>query len=129
MTIRKIRCSWVSLLLFWCVSATTASAQDVFVRPTELEPAIAFWRSIYTSVGTDGGVLHDPEELDVVYEVMKFPANISPRERTSRIDAAKKKYARILERLALGTEGLNSEEARVAALWPKNTRRVLFLET
>src|SRR5688500_8263341 len=59
MTIRKIRCSWVSLLVFWCVSATTASAQDVFVRPPELEPAIAFWRNIYTSVGTDGGVLHD----------------------------------------------------------------------
>ena len=126
MTIRKLRCSWVSLLVFWCASATLASAQDVFVRPTELEPDIAFWRSIYTSVGTDGGVLHDPEELEVVYEVMKFPADISSRERSSRIDAAKKKYARILERLALGTEGLNSEEERVAALWPKNTRRARF---
>jgi membrane-bound lytic murein transglycosylase D len=126
MTIRKIRCSWVSLLVFWCVSATTASAQDVFVRPPELEPAIAFWRNIYTSVGTDGGVLHDPEDLGVVYEVLKFPANISTKERSNRIDAAKKKYARILERLAQGTEGLNSEEERVAALWPKNTRRARF---
>jgi membrane-bound lytic murein transglycosylase D len=109
-----------------CAGATMASAQDVFVRPAELEPDIAFWRQIYTGVGTDGGVLHDPEELGVVYETMKFPADISPKERSKRIDAAKKKYSRILERLALGTEGLNSEEERVAALWPKNTRRARF---
>jgi membrane-bound lytic murein transglycosylase D len=123
---RKICCSWFPALMFICASAATASADEAFVRPVELEPDIAFWRHIYTEVSTDGGVLHDPEQLQVVYEVMKFPADISQRERSRRIDEAKKKYSRILERLAAGADALSSEEQRVEALWPKNTRRARF---
>lgn len=89
-----------------------AAASDVFVRPAELEPDIAFWRRIYTEVTTDGGVIHDPAELSVVYEVMKFPPDISSRERSKRIDAAKKKYSRMLERLAAGAQDLSKEEER-----------------
>ena len=103
-----------------------AAASDVFVRPAELEPDIAFWRRIYTEVTTDGGVIHDPAELSVVYEVMKFPPDISSRERSKRIDAAKKKYSRMLERLAAGAQDLSKEEERVQALWPKGTRRSRF---
>jgi membrane-bound lytic murein transglycosylase D len=94
-----------------------------FTRPAALEPDIAFWRRIYTEVTTSGGLLHDPEDLRVVYEVMSFPADLPPRERSKRIDEAKKRYARILERLASGAENLREEERRVQQLWPKGTRR------
>lgn len=104
----------------------SASQREHFVRPAELEPDIAFWRRIYTEVTTAGGLLHDPEDLSVVYEVLEFPSDISPKTRTKRIEDAKKKYARILERLASGAEDLSKEEVRVQALWPKNTRRSRF---
>jgi len=104
----------------------SASQSQHFVRPAELEPDIAFWRRIYTEVTTEGGLLHDPEDLRVVYEVLEFPSDIAPKTRSKRIEDAKKKYSRILDRLASGADDLSEEERRVQALWPKNTRRSRF---
>src|SRR5262249_28544918 len=106
--------------------AQPALAAGAFVRPTELEPDIAFWRRIYTEVTTSGGLIHDPVDLNGVYEQMKFPADISPKARSKVIEDTKKKYSRILERLAAGADPLTEEEARVQALWPKGTRRSRF---
>lgn len=106
--------------------AATSKVSKHFARPAELEPDIAFWRRIYTEVTTQGGLVHDPENLAVVYSVMKFPADLAPRQRSQRIDDEKKKYARILERLAAGADDLSKEELRVQALWPKDTRRVRY---
>jgi membrane-bound lytic murein transglycosylase D len=115
----------LAMALAMPVRASTKQSEH-FVRPAELEPDIAFWRKIYTEVTTEGGLLHDPEELSVVYEKLQFPSDIAPKTRTKRIDDAKKKYSRILDRLASGAEDLSEEELRVQALWPKNTRRSRF---
>jgi membrane-bound lytic murein transglycosylase D len=116
-----------SLALLSIVTAPArASSNEHFVRPAELEPDIAFWRRVYTEVTTEGGLLHDPENLSVVYEVLKFPSDISPKARSKRIEAAKKKYSRILDRLASGADDLSEEERRVQQLWPKGTRRSRF---
>jgi len=126
---RSISRLLLSLFPLWvlCWSAIPAAgASEAFVRPAELEPDIAFWRRIYTEVGTDGGLIHDPVDLSVVYQVMKFPADISPRERSRQIEDTKKKYSRILDRLAQGAESLSKEEERVRDLWPKGTRRSRF---
>jgi membrane-bound lytic murein transglycosylase D len=125
MTHRLIRFLSV-LLLLTSVSASFA-ATDAFPRPEELERDVAFWRRIYTEVTTNGGVLHDPERLDVVYEVIKFPSEVSPRQRSSRVDELKKKYARILERVAAADESnFTADEKRVHDLWPKGTRKARF---
>jgi len=116
----------LSLLVVYWSALPAASASEAFVRPAELEADIAFWRRIYTEVGTDGGLIHDPVDLSVVYQVMKFPADISPRERSRQIEDTKKKYSRILDRLAQGAESLSKEEERVRDLWPKGTRRSRF---
>jgi membrane-bound lytic murein transglycosylase D len=103
------------------------SKASPFVRPPELEPDIAFWRRIYTEVGTDGGLLHDPENLAVVYEVLKLPRDLPSMQRVNLIDDAKAKYGRILRRLAENPASLTAEEERVRALWPKGTRGASFL--
>jgi membrane-bound lytic murein transglycosylase D len=111
------------LVLPWPAFAVSGNP---FVRPPELERDIAFWRRIYTEVTTDGGLIHDPEDLSVVYEVLKFPADMGPRTRSQKIEDAKKKYAHILDRLATGAKDLSEEELRVEALWPKGTSRSRF---
>jgi membrane-bound lytic murein transglycosylase D len=103
-----------------------AAAGNPFVRPAELEKDIAFWRRIYTEVTTDGGLIHDPENLNIVYEVVKFPADMAPRTRAKKIEEVKQKYARILDRIATGAKDLSEEELRVAGLWPKGTSRSRF---
>lgn len=116
----------VVLACAWLLSPTASAASEHFVRPAELEPDIAFWRRIYTDVTTQGGLLHDPDDLDIVYETITFPADLAPRQRAKRIEDAKKKYSHILDRLASGATDLNEEELRVQALWPKGTRRTRF---
>jgi membrane-bound lytic murein transglycosylase D len=103
-----------------------ADATNHFTRPAELEPDIAFWRRIYTEVTTDGGLLHDAEDLSIVYEKLKLPADLAPKQRSRRIEDVKKKYARILDRIASGATDLSEEELRVQDLWPKGTRRSRF---
>lgn len=127
MLMRWLICALVSSFLAFATFHTAHADVDTkFVRPAELEPDIAFWRRVYTEVSTNGGFIHDAANLAVVYEVLEFPAALPPRQRARRIEEAKKKYVRILERLAQGAENLTAEERRVQALWPKNTRRARF---
>jgi membrane-bound lytic murein transglycosylase D len=123
-TIHRILRYCYPVLLLWFAGA--AQANEAFVRPAELEPDVAFWRRIYTEVTTSGGLLHDPEQLEVVYEALQLPRDLAPKQRSKRIDDAKKKYARILEKLASGATDLSEEEERVKALWPSGTKRARF---
>lgn len=124
---RCLLCSVIVALVSFAVAPLAqADADTHFVRPAELEHDIAFWRRVYTEVTTRGGFIHDASNLAVVYEVLEFPTDLPPRQRSKRIEDTKKKYVRILERLAQGAEDLSAEEERVRALWPKNTRRSRF---
>lgn len=120
------------LYAFWyalawaCLMQPAQAEESPFIRPAELEPDVAFWRRVYTEVTTQGGLVHDPVNLEVVYEVLELPSKLSPRARRQTIDEAKKKYRRILERLASGASDLTAEERRVRALWPEGTRRARF---
>lgn len=107
----------------WCAAfaAPARANSGHFAHPPELERDIAFWRRVYAEVTTSGGLIHDPERLDVVYEVLTLPSGLSPKERSRRIDEAKLKYTKILRALARGTETNSAEEQRVRDLWPKGT--------
>ena len=127
----KARLSFLLLFVVFAFALpplTAVADESPFVRPAELEPDIAFWRRVYTEVTTEGGLLHDQDDLSVVYEVMQLTPDLSQKQRQKRIEEAKKKYSRILDRLAAGATDLNEEEQRVLDLWPKNTRRSRFEE-
>jgi membrane-bound lytic murein transglycosylase D len=115
------------LALATAFAASTASANPDLPRPASLEPNVVFWTRIYTEVDTSGGVIHDNVNLDVVYEVIRFPEGISDRTRERRIDAAKKRYREILRKLGRGQRsGLSAEEQRVLALWPDGSTDKTF---
>jgi membrane-bound lytic murein transglycosylase D len=92
---------------------------DLFPLPDSLEPRVRFWVRIYSEVGTEGGLLHDPEDLNVVYEVVRYPGTRG-RARERAVNKDKKRYAAILRKLAAGKRsGLSKEQARVLGLFPK----------
>jgi membrane-bound lytic murein transglycosylase D len=107
--------------------ATTAAAQEaevLFPRPAELAPAVRFWTRVYTEVDTSSGFLHDPVNLDVVYETLRFTPSPTSRERRRLTARAVERYSAILEKLARDDRpALSTEEARVLALWPAGTSR------
>ncbi len=107
-----------SLLLAFVVSS--AHAEELLPRPPALEAQVQLWKRVYTEVDSHGGLIHDSEAMDVVYEVLRLPENSSNYYRERKIRAAKQRYQRILSTLATGKRrALMLEEQRVLALWPE----------
>jgi membrane-bound lytic murein transglycosylase D len=115
------------LTLAAALAASSASANPELPRPASLEPNVRFWTRIYTEVDTSGGVLHDSVNLAVVYEVMRFPENVSDRTRERRIDQSKQRVRDVLKKLGRGQRsGLSEEERRILALWPAGSSDKTF---
>ena len=111
-----------------CVLAqASAYAQiHVFDRPAAIEPAVAFWKRIYTEVGTTGGLIHDDTDLDVVYDVVTFPEGTASAVRTRRIEERKQFVIATLRKLANETTELTEDEAAIRAHWPAETTPAEF---
>ena len=107
-------------LFAWCVLATAVPADDSpLPRPAALQPAVDFWTRVYTEVDTDAGLIHDRDNLAVVYEVVRLDPEGSRRSRVREVRASKRHYKQILLRLSKGRrDGLSAEEQRVLSLWP-----------
>jgi membrane-bound lytic murein transglycosylase D len=106
------------------VAAGSASAaEEQFPRPPGIHARIRLWTRVYSEVDSNGGLIHDAEELDVVYEVIRWPKTLSGGEQEARIARTKKHYQAILERLATGKTPLSAEERRVLALFPPGVSR------
>jgi membrane-bound lytic murein transglycosylase D len=108
---------------------TPAGAASAFVRPVELEHDVAFWRRVYSEVSTDGGLVHDNERVDIVYEVLGFPEDLPPARRSQRIDEAKERVVRALRKLGSRDPGtLTADEQRIRDLWPARTPKEQFID-
>ncbi|RIL05534.1 MAG: lytic transglycosylase [Proteobacteria bacterium] len=118
----------IALAAAVCVSlaaetAGATSADHPFPRPPGIHARIKLWTRVYAEIDTNGGLIHDNRNLDVVYEVIRWPKGLSPAEEERRIARAKDHYADVLERLASGKTRLTPEERRVLALFPPGTSR------
>ena len=111
----------VPVLLFSCLILTASLAAAEMPRPPALQPAVDFWTKVYSQVGTDGGLLHDRDNLDVVYDTLSFEENLWHPSRERTIRERRSHYRDILLRLADGTrDGLSPEEEEVLSLWPED---------
>jgi membrane-bound lytic murein transglycosylase D len=105
--------------LFVFAAAVSAVGEELLPKPATLEPAVRFWTRVYTEVDSGSGLLHDAENLDVVYEVIEAPRTVSSRTREARIEQAKSRIRAALRTLASGRRtGLSGYEAEVLARWP-----------
>ena len=110
----------VCVIAIWTFAGAAHAAPEDFPRPASIEPAVAFWKRVYSEVDTGHGLLHDARNLAVVYEVVDQPDNLSRRGRDRWMTTKREHYKAILRRLAGGKRtGLSAEEARVLALFPK----------
>jgi membrane-bound lytic murein transglycosylase D len=113
------------IVLLSCAGTAVAQPAEVlFPRPAELAPAVRFWTRVYTEVDTSSGFLHDPVNLDVVYDTLRFTPSPSSRDRRRATERATAHYRAILTKLASNDRSaLSTDEARVLALWPADTSR------
>lgn len=110
----------LALLLLAALGTGGARARaESFPLPQSLVPRVDFWTRVYSEVGTEGGLVHDYENLGVVYEVVRVPSGSSDRAVQLRADAAKARVRAALRTLAGGARtGLSSTEQRVLAQFP-----------
>ncbi|MDZ7315757.1 MAG: lytic transglycosylase domain-containing protein [candidate division KSB1 bacterium] len=88
------------IILGW--AAASLVAQETFVLPKAIERNVDFWVKIYACYPTHTVVIHDKEDLSVVYEVVnldEYPA-AQNGSRWSIVEQKKTKYVRALEELA-----------------------------
>jgi membrane-bound lytic murein transglycosylase D len=119
-----------ALALAVCAVALTApagAASRALPLPPALAPNVDFWTRIYTEVDTGGGLIHDNEELGIVYGRVRFPSGASDRERERLYESRKRFYRQILQKLASGQRsGLTAEEQRVLARFPAGAGPATF---
>ncbi|MDX1490657.1 MAG: LysM peptidoglycan-binding domain-containing protein [Pseudohongiellaceae bacterium] len=106
-------------LLFWASAVSAQHSSEALPRPPELEPAIQFWKRVYTEVDTDNGFLHDSNNLAIVYQVVDYDRPEIERQR----DQVKSD----LRVLASGKrQGLSNSQQRILDLWPAGTTNEQF---
>jgi membrane-bound lytic murein transglycosylase D len=103
------------LLLGWCHGALAASTpSSLFPLPEALRPNVTFWKRAFAVFDSSGGMLHDTEDVSIVYHIWY---NDLPSEgflRQGAIDEARIRYRAILSTLADGKRfDFTSDEQRV----------------
>jgi membrane-bound lytic murein transglycosylase D len=109
--------------------ADTGMEPDAFPIYDSIRLNISFWKKIYSEYSTTQGVIHDNQNLDIIYDVIaledrdRFGSEKINRE---RVNAAKKKYKLILAGLARGEPPVGPDERRVADLFGPNAEPADF---
>ncbi len=109
---------WCAVLL-GALGVSPAQA-DPFPVYDCIRPNVAFWKDIYAKYPSSQGVIHDADDLGVVYGVIDLEpeSGSAARERNNnRIKVAKARYEEMLLRLADGNPPENAEERRVLGLF------------
>lgn len=98
-----------------------AGAETVhFPVYASIQPNVSFWIKIYSVYPSNQGVIHDKQNLDIIYDVtdLEYPDQPGSRKiNRKRIKEIKKVYKNILKKLAHGIPPSLPEEQRIADLF------------
>ncbi len=78
----------------------TAAAADLWPYRDPLRTEIRFWKDIFTKYSDDSVVLHDPEDLSLVYKTITYRPDESDFRREQRLTAARYEVENALRSLA-----------------------------
>jgi peptidoglycan lytic transglycosylase D len=130
---KKMHLKFCLICLFFLANSLFSTAFcadfDPFPVYPSIEPNVEFWTQVYTTYSTKQGVLHDSENLHIIYEVIELPEPGGSGTRANnkkRIKNAKSKYKRMLEKLARNPSASDSQAKRIAAMFGKNANPTAF---
>ena len=114
-----------SLLL----SGAPSAASELFPSYPSIEPNVLFWIEAYSNYSTAEGIIHDSKNLNIIYDVIELwpPEKHGSRKvNRKRIRKAKKKYKRILAKLAKNPSTQDADARMIADLFGPNAGRADF---
>lgn len=83
-----------------CFAPLHAAAADLWPYRDQLNTEIRFWKDIFTKYSDDSVVLHDPEDLSLVYKTISYSPDESDFRREQRLTAARYEIENALRSLA-----------------------------
>ena len=116
------------LLLIWCYEVLAESApSSLFPLPEVLRPNVTFWKRVFAVFDRNGGLLHDMEDVSIVYHIWYNDLPSDGPLRQEMIDEARIRYRAILETLADGKRfDFTSDEQRVWELFKGKQHPMAF---
>lgn len=105
------------------------NGSDPFPVPEIISPNVAFWTQIYATYATNQGVVHDSNNLGIIYEVIPLEVYGTPgagKINRKRIKRSTEKYRHILRSLAKNPDRADKEMRRVAALFGDTKERRVY---
>ena len=98
-------------------------SQYHFTTPPGLQNKVEFWKKIYSEYSTHHALVHDTQNLNIVYEVVYLGNKpLSRRARERKLEKVKRKYRAILRKIAKSKnkDRLKGDEKRVFNLVKNN---------
>ncbi|MGA1869397.1 MAG: transglycosylase SLT domain-containing protein [bacterium] len=109
----------IIFLMYFLAPQGTSAVSTHFPCPDEIIPHVQFWEKIYSQYTTDEGLLHDSNDLTIIYEVINIKDIKGSRRKEQRLIKKKKnKYKHILNSI-ISKKGINlsPEEQRIYNLF------------
>lgn len=123
-----ISCLLLGLLIV-LTPTPSAAKDDLFPAYSCIQPNVAFWTKIYSKYPSSQGLIHDSNNLAIIYDTINLHDSDSIEGKQANecnITALKEKYSTILSRLGQGNKPSTPEEARVAALFGSHAKQTTF---
>lgn len=117
---------WLVCLL---MLTSVVFANDLFPIPSQIEKNVEFWTKIYSQYSTNHVVIHDKDDLSIIYKVVNlndyYPDSTSLSIKWNVIEDIKTEYRHILQKLAGMSESVNldsltREERHVYIVWAQS---------
>lgn len=102
-----------------------ASLNERLPYPRALFHKVEFWKKVYTEHSTSEGILHDSEDLSIIYEVVKLPSNGDRSIINDRRNSIRQAIQSILKKRG---QNLTAVERRVLAKFPQYASRARLLQ-
>ncbi len=108
------------------VSAMTS--RDPFPVHVSMRPNVEFWKKIYSEYPSTKGVVHDSNNLSIIYEIIDLEphGHGSSRINRERIKKVKKRYLTMLGKFAKGKAPATHVERRIYAMFGPNPKQHEF---
>jgi membrane-bound lytic murein transglycosylase D len=136
------RYHWIVVICLWLGGgnfsgwAQTADSparfgSELFPMPPEIAANVGFWSKIYAEYPTNKVLIHDTQDLSIVYEIIELKgladaavqSSAAYRQEWRKLDGVKEEYGAILRRFAAGQldlANLSPREKRVVEIFGAN---------
>lgn len=136
---QKFRLTW--LVCLWLGGGFYGFAQtgnptpkfgnETFSMPAEIAANVEFWRKVYADYPTNTVIMHDTEDLSIIYEIIELKgladaavsSSAAYRQEWRKMEGIKNEYRAIFDKLAqrqLNLSNLSGREKRVVEIFGAN---------